>query len=79
MTMQNCLTLANSSLTSGLCAFLRNIQPALSGFIKGKLKLSLPQVNSLSTSIAIATFYFFDLTYSWMGELNQMINAFSDR
>jgi len=75
-TMQNCLTLANSSFTSGLCAYLRNIQPTIVAFLNGKLKQTLAQVNGLSSSMAIASYYFYDLAYSWLAELTQQIAAF---
>jgi len=76
--LQNCLTLANSSLTAGLSSFLRNVQAPVSSFINGKVKLPLSQVNSLSSILAISTYYFIDLGYTWLNELNQMIAAFTN-
>lgn len=67
--MQNCLTLSNGSMTAGLCAYLRNVQSTMNNFIKGKIKLTLAQVNTLSSGMAIASYYFYDLGYSWMNEL----------
>lgn len=67
--MQNCLTLANGSITAGLSAYLRNIQPTVFNFIMGNVKLTLAQLNSLTSSLGIVTYYFYDMMYEWLGEL----------
>jgi hypothetical protein len=65
-------------MRGGLCSYLRTIQPTLTAFIHGKLKLTLAQVNSFSSSAAIASFYFYDLIYTWLRELNSMLSNFSE-
>ena len=67
--MQNCLSLADGSIAAGLSAYLRNIKPTVFNFIMGNLKLTLAQVNSLTSSLGIVTYYFYDMMYAWLGEL----------
>lgn len=40
-TMKNCLTSANGSLTAGISAYMRNVQPILTQYINGQIKLTL--------------------------------------
>jgi hypothetical protein len=78
VSMKNCLTLENGSITAGISAYLRHIQPTVIDFIMGNVKLTLAQVNSLTSSLEIVTYYFYDMMNAWLGELKQMIVSFSN-
>jgi hypothetical protein len=44
-----------------------------------QIRLTLAQVNNLSSSLAIVSYYFFDMIYTWLDELEQLIIAFKKK
>jgi hypothetical protein len=76
VTMAQCLTYNNKSFTNGIISYIRNIQSPLSDYLNGKINMSYSQLDEMTASLSLVTYYITDIIKVWSYEFIDRISAF---
>lgn len=76
-TIAKCTSYSNRSLTNGVTAYLRYVNPQINDYMYGRVNFSQPQMDNLTLGVSLAGFYLMDAILTWNSEFSQMLNSFT--